>query len=146
MPTNIQSSKLSKGERKTRPWIAISVVIVLPVVGLILVSRLAQNGPRLTFSTCMQDAMFLREGAPVFLAENQIGYVAATTKDQSCPAKATIVITDSDAKIAADSVTSLRLSRVTGETEMVINTKSTSGIDSDTASQLRNGGVLRSTH
>jgi ABC-type transporter Mla subunit MlaD len=146
MPTSSQISDLLKGERKPRPWIAISVVIVLPVIGLMLVSRLAQNGPRLTFSTCMQDAMFLREGAPVFLGENQIGYVAATTKDQSCPAKATIVITDSEANILANSTTSLRLSKITGETEMVINTNSTSGAVSESATKLQNGGVLRSTH
>ncbi|MCU1297308.1 MAG: hypothetical protein JWO91_1586 [Acidobacteriaceae bacterium] len=90
----------------------------------------------------MQDAMFLREGAPVKLGETQIGYVAATTQDRSCPAKAKIVITDPDAKIPADSTTSLVLSKVTGETEMVINTNSTS----EAATKLQNGGVLRSTH
>ena len=136
----------SKAERKPRPWIAISVVIVLPVIGLILVSRLAQNGPRLTFSTCMQDAMFLREGAPVKLGETQIGYVAATTQDRSCPAKGTIVITDPDVRIPADSTTSLTLSKVTGETEMVINLNPSSKATSETATEIRNGGVLRSTH
>jgi ABC-type transporter Mla subunit MlaD len=126
-------------KRKTRPWVVISVVIVLPVIGLTLVSRLAQNGPRITITTCLQDAMFLREGAPVRLAGTQIGYVAATTQDRSCPAKATIVLTDPDIKIPRDSTMSLALSQVTGETEMVIDRSHASG------AEVENGGVLRST-
>jgi ABC-type transporter Mla subunit MlaD len=146
MPTSSQISVPLKDQRKSRPWIAITVVIVLPILGLTLLSRLAQNGPRLTFSTCMQDAMFLREGAPVLLAGIQIGYIAATTQDRSCPAKATIVITDPDAKIPSDSTTSLTLSKVTGETEMVINTNLTSGKISEASEMIKNGGVLRSIH
>jgi ABC-type transporter Mla subunit MlaD len=126
-------------KRKSRPWVAISVVIVLPVIGLTLVSRLAQNGPRVTITTCLQDAMFLREGAPVRLAGTQIGYVAATTQDRSCPAKATIVLTDPDIQIPRDSTMSLALSQVTGETEMVIDRSHASG------AKIENGGVLRST-
>jgi ABC-type transporter Mla subunit MlaD len=146
MPTSSQISVPLKDQRKSRPWIAITVVIILPIIGLTLLSRLAQNGPRLTFSTCMQDAMFLREGAPVLLAGTQIGYVAATTQDRSCPAKATIVVTDPDAKIPADSTTSLTLSKVTGETEMVINTDRSPGTASETSGKIKNGGVLRSIH
>ncbi|HZR56452.1 MAG TPA: MlaD family protein [Terriglobales bacterium] len=142
MSTGDQISKQSQGQRKSRPWIAITAIIIFPVIGLTLVSRLAQNGPRTTFSTCLQDAMFLREGAPVFLSGNQIGYVAATTKDQNCPARATAVITDSEAKIPVDSTTSLTLSKVTGETEMVINM----GRTPETTAKLKNGGVLHSTH
>ena len=125
--------------RKPRPWVVISVVIVLPVIGLTLVSRLAQNGPRVTITTCLQDAMFLREGAPVRLAGTQIGYVAATTQDRSCPAKATIVLTDPDIRIPRDSTMSLALSQVTGETEMVVDRSHASG------AEIENGGVLRST-
>lgn len=144
MPSDSETSVPSKPKLKSRPWIAISAVIVLPVIGLILVSRLAQSGPRLTFSTCMKDAMFLREGAPVQMAGKQIGYVGATTQDDACPAKATVVITDPDARILADSTTSLILSKVTGETEMVINPTLVSGVQSPTL--LQSGGTLPSTH
>jgi ABC-type transporter Mla subunit MlaD len=130
----------SKAARQPRPWIAISVVIVLPVIALTLVSRLAQNGPRITLSTCLKDAMFLREGAPVFLAGSQIGYVAATTQDRNCPAKATLVMTDPAVEIPSDSTVSLTLSKLTGETEMVIDRSRASG------PKIENGGVLQSTH
>jgi ABC-type transporter Mla subunit MlaD len=141
MPVSPESIKAApQVRRKPRPWVAISVVLVLPVICLTLVSRLAQHGPRVTITTCLQDAMFLREGAPVLLAGTQIGYVAATTQDRSCPAKATIVLTDPDTKVPRDSTTSLALSQVTGETEMVIDRSHTSG------TEIENGGVLRSTH
>jgi ABC-type transporter Mla subunit MlaD len=140
MPDSPENAKPAPQlERKPRSWVAISVVIVLPVIGLTLVSRLARNGPRVTITTCLQDAMFLREGAPVRLAGIQIGYVAATTQDRACPAKATLVLTDPDAKIPRDSTTSLALSPVTGETEMVIDRSHTAG------AEIENGGVLRST-
>jgi ABC-type transporter Mla subunit MlaD len=136
-PTNTNAAP--QVNRKTRPWVVISVVIVLPVIGLTLASRLAHNGPRITITTCLQDAMFLREGAPVRLAGLQIGYVAATTQDRSCPAKATIVLTDPDIKIPRDSTMSLAQSQVTGETEMVIDRSHASG------AEVENGGALRST-
>jgi ABC-type transporter Mla subunit MlaD len=134
---NLQTAP--KSPRRPRPWIAISVVIVLPVIGLTVVSRLAQNGPRMTISTCLEDAMFLREGAPVLLTGTQIGYVAATTQDRTCPAKATLVLTDPEVTIPSDSIVSLTLSKVTGETEMVIDRSRAFG------PKIENGGVLRST-
>jgi ABC-type transporter Mla subunit MlaD len=140
MPASPENTNAApQAKRKPRPWVVISVVIVLPVIGLTLVSRLAQNGPRVTITTCLQGAMFLREGAPVRLAGTQIGYVAATTQDRSCPAKATIVLTDPDIKIPRDSTMSLALSQLTGETEMVIDRSHASG------AKIENGDVLRST-
>jgi ABC-type transporter Mla subunit MlaD len=140
MPASPENTKAApQVKRKPRPWITISVIIVLPVIGLTLASRLAQNGPRVTITTCLQDAMFLREGAPVLWAGTQIGCVAATTQDHRCPAKATFVLTDPDIKIPRDSTMSLALSHVTGETEMVIDRSHASG------AEIENGSVLRST-